>query len=106
MLNMGMEKPDKESPSLKELLQRSRNTLATDSRDYVYGPLGLASDPYRGRVAVDYEEPIADTYRGVARIVIELGDGAKLLYTIHGLGSNRDLPSWVPYWSNQPFPCF
>lgn len=42
----------------------------------------------------------------MARAVIDLGEGAKLLYNLHGLDTMLDLPSWVPDWSNQHFPHF
>ena len=106
MLIMGMGRVEKKSASLIDLLQTSRCALATDPRDYVYGLLGLASDEYRAKVYVDYEESVADTYRRVARVVVELGEGVKLLYNIHGLDSELGLPSWIPDWSNQKFPLF
>lgn len=106
MLNMGMGNVDKKNLSLIDLLQTSRNALATDPRDYVYGLLGLASELYRSKIEVDYEEPVAKTYRRVAKVVVELGEGAKLLYNLHGLDTKLDLPSWVPDWSNQNFPLF
>lgn len=106
MLNLGMGKDTKQSPSLIDLLQTSRSAMVTDPRDYVYGLLGLASDSYRAKVAVDYEEPVVKTYRRVAKIVVEEGDGAKLLYNLHGLDTDLDLPSWIPDWSNQHFPFF
>jgi hypothetical protein len=49
---------------------------------------------------------VGDIYRRLAKIVVELGDVAKLLYNIHGLDSNLGLPSWIPDWSNQHFPFF
>jgi len=106
MLNLGMGLVEKQSPSLIDLLQRSRHALATDPRDYVYGLLGLASQPYRDKISVDYTESVGDIYQRVAEIVIELGDGPKLLYNIHGLHSELDLPSWVPDWSIQQVPFF
>jgi hypothetical protein len=104
MLDLGMGEDEKKSPSLVQLLHSSRQSLASNPRDYVYGLLGLTSDLYRNQISVDYEESVADTYRRVAKTIVKLGDGIELLYNIYGFDSELDLPSWVPDWSNQHAP--
>ncbi|KAH6708752.1 heterokaryon incompatibility protein-domain-containing protein [Leptodontidium sp. MPI-SDFR-AT-0119] len=106
MFDTGMCRDDKPSQSLIEMLQKSRNALATNPRDHVYGLLGLATEAYREKLTVDYEEPVADLYLRVARLVVELGEGHKLLYNLHGLQSDLGLPSWVPDWSSEGYPFF
>lgn len=106
MLDLGMGEDEKQSASLIGLLHMSRQALASNPRDRVYGLLGLTSDLYRSKVIVDYEEPVANTYRRIAKTIIELGDGITLLYNVYGLSSELDLPSWVPDWSAQDVPLF
>ncbi|KAK3319453.1 heterokaryon incompatibility protein-domain-containing protein [Apodospora peruviana] len=106
MLDTGMGRDNKPSQSLIDMLQRSRNALATNPRDHVYGLLGLATEAYRERLTVDYEESVADLYARVARLVVELGEGHKLLYNLHGLHSDLSLPSWVPDWTSEGYPFF
>ncbi|KAK3381247.1 heterokaryon incompatibility protein-domain-containing protein [Podospora didyma] len=106
MLDIGMGRDDKPSQSFIDMLQRSRNALATNPRDHVYGLLGLATEAYRKKLTVDYGEPVADLYLRVARLVVELGEGHKLLHNLHGLQSNLGLPSWVPDWTSEGYPFF
>jgi hypothetical protein len=106
MLNTGMGEDVKKSHSLIDLLQTSRGALVTDPRDYIYGLLGITSDYYREKIVVDYAEPVTETYKRAARIVVEHGEGAKLLHNLHGLDTDLDLPSWVPDWSSKHFPSF
>jgi tetratricopeptide (TPR) repeat protein len=106
MLDLGMGKEEKKSPGLVGLLERSRQGLASNPQDYIYGLLGLTSDLYRANISVDYEESVADTYRRVAKTIVDQGDGVELLYNIHGLDSELDLPSWVPDWSIRGAPFF
>jgi hypothetical protein len=87
MMNLGMGEDKKKSPSIVDLLQSSRQALASNPRDYVYGLLGLTSDLYRANIFVDYEESIADTYRRVAKTIVNQGDGIELLYNIYGFGT-------------------
>lgn len=50
-------------PSLVELLVLSRNTLATDPRDNVYGLLGLTDDTVAESIIPDYSQA-----NGVAKV--------------------------------------
>jgi hypothetical protein len=70
MLGLGLGTDKKKSPSLIDLLQSSRQALASNLRDYVYSLLGLTSDEYQAKIIVDYEEPIAETYRKVAKTIV------------------------------------
>jgi hypothetical protein len=61
MLNLGMGEDEKKSPGLVDLLHRSRQALASNPRDNVYGLLGLTSSAYCTEISVGYEESVADT---------------------------------------------
>jgi hypothetical protein len=107
MLDLGLVSDQKpKGHCLIDLLQRSRQGLASNPRDHVYSLLGLTSDTYRAKITIDYKESLADTYRRVAKTIVDQGDGIKLLYSIHGLDSDLDLPSWAPDWSRQGTPFF
>jgi hypothetical protein len=67
MLNLGMGEDEKKSPGLVDLLHRSRQALASNPRDYVYGFLGLTSSTYRAKISVGYEESVADTFGELRR---------------------------------------
>ncbi len=107
MLDLGLGWDGKpKDPRLIDLLQRSRQSLVSNPSDHVYSLLGLASDDCQAKIAIDYKESLADTYRRIAKAIVDQGDGHKLLYNIYGLDSNPDLPSWVPDWSCQRVPLF
>lgn len=88
MLNLGMGEDEKKSRGLVDLLHRSRQALASNLRDYVYGFLGLTSSTYRAKISVGYEESVADTFRRVAKTIVKQGDGIELLYNIY--------TGWIP----------
>jgi hypothetical protein len=92
---------------LIDLLERGRDSHASDDRDYVYAMLGLSVDEADGLLertpglVPDYTEPAARTFIRYARHIVMWGGAIKLLYSSasHGLGLRDDLPSWVPNWS-------
>ncbi|KAG9187586.1 hypothetical protein G6011_05457 [Alternaria panax] len=95
--------PDKQTPLL-DLLQAFRNRLATNPRDKVYATFGIAKElayveehGFHQLLEPDYEKPILDVYRDVARfLIIEHGNLAVLSHA----GSPQEplWPSWVPDW--------
>ncbi|KAI3544569.1 hypothetical protein CABS01_01992 [Colletotrichum abscissum] len=89
--------------NLLELLCLTRNNLATDARDKVYGLLGLTDDPVAQSIVPDYSSNNTPdrVFTEVARLMIEAGRGIDLL---HHAGINQgvpNLPSWVPDWTVQ-----
>ncbi|EXF79321.1 hypothetical protein CFIO01_02056 [Colletotrichum fioriniae PJ7] len=89
--------------NLLELLCLTRNNLATDARDKVYGLLGLTDDPVAQSIVPDYSPNNTPdkVFTEVARLMIEAGRGIDLL---HHAGINQgipNLPSWVPDWTVQ-----
>ncbi|EXU98173.1 heterokaryon incompatibility protein [Metarhizium robertsii] len=88
---------------------------ATDQRDKIYGLLGLAaecqdsSEPPEA-LRPDYSVDVSQTYRKVARFLIENSRSLALLTRAHGtpgsltrrqrLHDFTGLPSWTPDWSD------
>ncbi|KAF2844336.1 hypothetical protein T440DRAFT_473471 [Plenodomus tracheiphilus IPT5] len=95
--------PDKQIPLL-DLLQTFRNRLATNPRDKVYATFGIAKElahveehGFHQLLEPDYEKPILDVYRDVARfLIIEHGSLAVLSHA--GSPLEPSWPSWVPDW--------
>ncbi|KAK1671239.1 heterokaryon incompatibility protein-domain-containing protein [Colletotrichum godetiae] len=89
--------------NLLELLCLTRNNLATDARDKVYGLLGLTDDPVAQSIIPNYSSNNTPekVFTEVARIMIEAGHVVDLL---HHAGIDQgitNLPSWVPDWTVQ-----
>ncbi|KXH50188.1 hypothetical protein CSIM01_07412 [Colletotrichum simmondsii] len=89
--------------NLLELLCLTRNNLATDARDKVYGLLGLTDDPVAQSIVPDYSSHNTPdkVFTEVAELMIEAGHAVDLL---HHAGINQgisNLPSWVPDWTVQ-----
>jgi hypothetical protein len=74
-------------------------TLASDPRDKVYSLLGIAK-PYDGvSFSVDYTISSSQVFKNTAAYIIK---GTQNLDILTMAGSkSRDLPSWVPDWSDQ-----
>ncbi|GKT63402.1 ankyrin and HET domain-containing protein [Colletotrichum tofieldiae] len=92
-----------QSSSLLELLCLTRNNLATDPRDKIYGVLGLTDDSVARSIIPDYtwKNTPAKVFTDVAAQMVELGHTANLL---HHAGIDQDvqgLPSWAPDWTMQ-----
>ncbi|KAI3394521.1 hypothetical protein diail_2610 [Diaporthe ilicicola] len=91
------------SPSLFELLCLSRNNLATDPRDKIYGLLGLTDDAVSRSIIPDYspENTTSKLFTQVASELISAGQIEDILNHA-GVDQNiSDLPSWVPDWTKQ-----
>ncbi|KAI9154845.1 Heterokaryon incompatibility protein [Paramyrothecium foliicola] len=91
--------------SLIDLLERCRQSQATNPRDYLYAMTGLSTEDARGKlkgISPDYEEDVSDTFIRFARVMVDWGDGIKLLYSASSGSERREnLPSWVPNWSDR-----
>lgn len=85
--------PDK--TSFKTSLLFDMNHQATNPRDQVY-----ALNELMGKAFIpDYRKPTNEVYTEWAEAYIKTHRDLRLLW--HCCGSNPDLPSWVPDWSNQ-----
>ncbi|KZL63601.1 heterokaryon incompatibility protein [Colletotrichum incanum] len=92
-----------QSSSLLELLCLTRNNLATDPRDKIYGLLGLTDDAVAQSVIPDYswKNTPAKVFTEVAAQMVELGYAANLLHHA-GIDQHvQGLPSWAPDWTMQ-----
>ena len=94
------------SHDLVTLLSGTLHTGATVAHDKIYGLFGLlkpeileglnnANPP----IIVNYDQPVEELYRDVARFLIS-HDSHLFLLQMHGTKRKlTDLPSWVPDWS-------
>ncbi|KAK3385795.1 heterokaryon incompatibility protein-domain-containing protein [Podospora didyma] len=74
---------------------------ATDSRDCIYGLLGLASvsDGAAQSIVPDYNKSVEEVFTEFAALAVR--DNVDLLLYAHPeRKAMRDLPSWVPDWSS------
>ena len=55
------------------MLDLSRKSFATDSRDKVYGLLGLMEPSLSARIKLDYEASLTKVYTDFAKAVINTG---------------------------------
>ncbi|KAF9876570.1 hypothetical protein CkaCkLH20_05978 [Colletotrichum karsti] len=92
-----------ETHSLLDLLCLSRNNLATDPRDKVYGLLGLTDDVVSQSIIPDYsdENTAANLFTKVATKIVFASQVSGLLQHAGIDQEVPDLPSWVPDWTRQ-----
>lgn len=74
---------------------------ATDSRDLIYGCLGLASHEDSCKIVVDYTRPVMDVFQDMAALIWTSTDQKALTKSVQRFSFNRDpnppqYPSWVP----------
>ena len=86
--------------SLLRLLAETRNRLASDARDKVYGILGMVSpkDELIRHVKADYTKTVISLYTELATQALEVLPRCQILRYC-GRQELRGLPSWVPDWS-------
>jgi hypothetical protein len=92
----------------EEVLQFFRVHDATDPRDLVYAPLGLALDTKSHLFRIDYNLPCSHVYRDVANYFLDQEQNMDWLGSCGAIsvGSrlvSADLPSWITDWSYVPF---
>jgi hypothetical protein len=93
--------------NLLTLLKRFGGQQSAKPEDRVYGLLGVATDA-REYGPVDYSAPVQDVYAQFARATIQSSSSLDVLcmaglgIMAAGRGQVKDLPSWVPDWTN-PF---
>jgi hypothetical protein len=72
---------------------------ATDPRDHIYALLGMASDTEELSILADYTKPCADSYTVVAAALLQSQQKLQILSQCRTPKVQKDLPSWVPDWS-------
>lgn len=81
------------------LLQKTRHREATNSRDKIYGLLGLLHDsPNPIDIIPDYDREVNHVYTDVAMRFINHEKGLYVLLNHEIKASNSGLPTWVPNW--------
>ena len=89
--------------SLVELLRETKTFQATDPRDRIFAPVGLASDlhPEFVRSFVDYGKSLADIQTELAIWLLrhQIGVGSFLFSHVKSTGHSDFLPSRVPDWT-------
>jgi Heterokaryon incompatibility protein (HET) len=80
---------------LIQKLNLGKFLLATDSRDKIYGLMGLASDAKLYSASVDYSQSYEVIYCRFARLFIENGHGIELLYQACAASNWSKFPTWV-----------
>lgn len=90
--------------TLLNLLNRSRNSMASDPRDNVYALLGISSDFGPLDLVADYSKSAVEVFRDTALLYFQRGS----LDILSSIGDYRwssrlvgRLPSWVPDWSSR-----
>lgn len=75
-----------------------RTRHSYDSKDKVFGLLGLASGMWEGAIIPDYSQSTEDVYRDVMIACVERTGTVEFLNYCHQEGG-RELPSFIPDWS-------
>jgi hypothetical protein len=91
--------------TLHDMLTKLNNLNATDSRDLIYAPLGIATDGDQLQIVIDYSQSLDQILIETSCALLRGGSLEVLLSA--GLQDNSSrLPSWVPDWSAnlEPYP--
>lgn len=75
-----------------QILTTARKNAATNSRDYVYGLLGIFSPTLAANIKVDYKASVKDVYTAFAKTVIQVEKSLEILGQCDVFGS----PTWTP----------
>ncbi|KAI1866509.1 hypothetical protein JX265_007810 [Neoarthrinium moseri] len=87
-------------PDLAKLLRAGGRAEQTDSRDKIYGLLGLVNPEIRSLILPDYGKACSDVYRDFVTAVIQTTGKLDIIYQRpRNLRHGSQLPSWVPDWS-------
>lgn len=78
--------------STYQILTTARKNSATNSRDYVYGLLGIFSPALATNIKVDYNASVRKVYTDFARTVIQVEKSLEILGQCDVFGS----PTWTP----------
>ncbi|KAI1873137.1 uncharacterized protein JN550_003390 [Neoarthrinium moseri] len=93
-------------PDLATLLVAAGRAEQTDSRDKIYGLLGLVNPEIRSLILPDYGKACSDVYRDFVTAVIQTTGKLDIIYQRpRKLRQGSQLPSWVPDWSIKADTC-
>ncbi|KAH7111205.1 heterokaryon incompatibility protein-domain-containing protein [Dactylonectria macrodidyma] len=82
-----------------------QNSMVTDSRDLVYGLLGLLEQQDRDQIVIDYELEAMQIYQQVGYLLWKQHTEqtlSELLPRLNFHGVDNGYPSWVPDFASQP----
>lgn len=109
MFTYNMSKENSPNLDLLSLLESHRMAVSTDTRDKVYGLLGIhqlyATQAHS--IIPDYGRPASDVFTEVAQTIIETYPTLDLLGIprMASTSLSEKLPSWVPDWSTSDLSC-
>lgn len=106
--NIFLEQLDHETDIFNVLRRMSKNECS-DTRDLVYGVLGMSrtilqgsqSDERVARFPVSYDKTMSEVFQDVTKYIMERDGVLNVLFLHAHFGTNvagRKLPSWVPDW--------
>jgi hypothetical protein len=92
-------------------LTTTRNSLATDPRDKIYGLLGLLNEPRYESLVPNYDLTPEEVFINTTVFLISTHRSLAVLSCVETRDADGPLPSWVPDWSSQTSlqptqPCF
>jgi hypothetical protein len=91
-----------QKPACSTVLDLARQAHTTDSRDKVYGFLGLLDDNITSRITPDYDLTVLDVYTEFAIALVNVSQNLNVIFTWCNSKLEDDWPSWVPDW-REPF---
>jgi hypothetical protein len=93
-------KRNKMFPPVSNIFEQCRVRESTDPRDKVFALYGLCSELDIPLPAPDYAKSLNQIYSQVTRALIDQDENLDVLYMVNTPRRLRDLPSWVPDWSD------
>jgi hypothetical protein len=84
---------------LLQILDVVNWTACSDSRDKVYGILGIITDPEIASISPNYNLPTHEVYTSLVRRHIESSKALDILVFAKPTNIIKELPGWVPDWS-------
>ncbi|RDW72907.1 hypothetical protein BP6252_06814 [Coleophoma cylindrospora] len=81
------------------LINQHYMRACSDPRDKVYGLLGIAAPEFRSRIAPNYSIPVADIYKQVMKMEIEVSQRLDILQGCYIAAREATSPTWIPDWS-------
>ncbi|PVH69950.1 hypothetical protein DL98DRAFT_149793 [Cadophora sp. DSE1049] len=102
--NRDQRKSERNVDSIDHVLDLGRKANVTDTRDKVYGILGILPGELSATVTPDYTEsnPVSEVYSQFARNILDEFKRLEPIISWCSYKHNSSLPSWVPDWSS-PF---
>ena len=93
-------KRNKPVPQASGIFADCRSRDCTDPKDKAFALYGLCSEMKIQLPYPAYEKSTAEIFTDVARAIIAHDDDLSILFLVNSPRRIRDLPSWVPDWSD------